>query len=108
MTNQNKIDQLKAFLTMDANDGFTRFALAMEYRKAGKLEEARSTFRDLLKRDPDYVGAYYHLGKLLSEMGFDDEARFIYEKGVECAIKIHDQHAASELRQALAELDWND
>lgn len=93
---------------MDANDGFTRFALAMEYWKAGMLDEAFATFRDLLKRDPGYVGAYYHLGKLLTEMGSAEKARFVYEKGIECAVEQNDNHAASELRQALVELDWND
>ena len=104
----SKINQLKAFLEMDANDGFTRFALAMEYRKAGQLDQSHATFRDLLKRDPDYIGAYYHFGKLLTEMGSEEEARFVYEKGIECALKHNDNHAASELRQALVELDWND
>jgi len=106
----DKIEQLKSFLKMDENDGFTRFALAMEYRKAGDNEAALTAFQTLLKRDPDYVGAYYHLGKLLQEMDREDEARGVYETGIACASRLSDAHAASELRQAVSELElgWND
>lgn len=106
----DKIEQLKTFLKMDENDGFTRFALAMEYRKTGDREASRAAFETLLKRDPDYVGAYYHLGKLLQEMDLEDEARGVYQTGIDCAQRLGDAHSASELRQAVSELDlgWND
>lgn len=103
-----KITLLRSFLEADPHDRFTRFALAMELHKSGDVTAAEVTYRELLQLDPDYVGVYYHLGKLVEEQGCSQEARTVYENGIECAERLHDAHAASELRQALSELVWND
>lgn len=96
---------LKSFLKSDPNDGFTRFALAMELRKSGDLAGSESEYRGLLALDPGYVGAYYHLGKLLEETGRAEDAKKMYADGIEKAVEARDLHAASELRQALEEVD---
>jgi len=106
--NNDKITLLQSFLQDDPNDSFTRFALAMELHKAGNPAAAEVTYRELLQLDPDYVGVFYHLGKLVETQGCKSEAKIVYENGIACALRINDSHAASELRQALTELEWND
>jgi tetratricopeptide (TPR) repeat protein len=66
----------------------------------GKGESARELFEQLLERNPDYVGSYYHLGKLHERLGDESKAIAVYEKGMEVAKKLSDNHALSELRGA--------
>lgn len=104
----NKINQLVAFLKADPNDGFTRFALAMELQKLGRIDDAVKVYQQLLSKDPDYVGVYYHLGKALEQLNRTNEALKSYITGIEVASKHNDFHAASELQQAKTDLEWND
>jgi len=101
----SKIALLESFLKQDPNDEFTRFALAMELKKSGDIEKSESVYCDLLELDPDYVGAYYHLGKLYEESGRLELAQQTYKTGIDIAHKVNDLHAASELQQALMEID---
>ena len=50
--------------------------------------------------DPDYVGTYYHLGKLLESRQAFDTALEAYTAGMEVAKKIGDRHALGELSEA--------
>lgn len=44
------------------DDLFSKFALALELIKVQKQKEAVLLFEDIIRRDPEYVGVYYHLG----------------------------------------------
>lgn len=100
-----RIEALLSFLAEDPDDAFTRFALATEYRKAGRLDEAIATFEALCGRDPSYVGTYYHLGKAYAEVGRRDRAAEVYRDGIAEATRQRDGHARSELQAALLELE---
>lgn len=97
----DKITQLKSFLELDPNDSFTKFALALEYQKKNETQLAERYFVDIIDKDPNYVGVYYHLGKLYELLNKIDEATEIYKKGVNIAKLIDDSHAANELVEAL-------
>ncbi len=66
-------------------DSFLQHALALEYIKIGHEDEARSLFNEILKREPTYLGSYYHLGKLLERIGDAEKAMSVYKKGMEVA-----------------------
>ena len=100
----DKIDTLKNFLKDSPNDNFLQHALALEYIKSGKDTEARILFETILTRDPQYIGSYYHLAKLLERIGETDEAIKTYETGMMASKKAGDNHAYNELRAALEEL----
>src|SRR5262245_60227707 len=51
-------DQIEALLHDDPDNSFLRYGLAMEHVSAGDDEAAVVTFRELMKRDGDYVPAY--------------------------------------------------
>lgn len=93
----NRIDQLKALLAADPEDSFVRFAIAMEYKNQGDINEAIRIFIDLKSRDPEYVGLYFHLGKCYEEDESLDMALNIYQEGIDIANKLNDTHARSEL-----------
>lgn len=99
-TPSTRLQQLLAFYAEDPTDAFTIYALATEYR-AQEPERAWEYYQKLLAEHPDYVGTYYHAGKLLEQFNKKDEAENVYRTGLTVARKAGQQHAASELRQAL-------
>lgn len=99
-----RIEKLIEFLNANPADSFVQHALALEYIKLGNEKEARILFESVLKRDPGYIGSYYHLAKLLERTGQNDEAIKVYERGMEEAKKSGDNHSLSELRSAYEEL----
>ncbi len=101
----SRIDRLYKFLEEDPDDPFVRFALATEYRKIGEVERALHWFEHLIEDRPDYVGTYYHLGKLYGDLGRIADAREVFTRGIETASLIHDFHSISELRSAKMQLE---
>ena len=84
-------------------DAFARYALAMEYRRAGRSEEALHVFADLREQDPSYLPMYLMAGQLLLQMQAFDEARTWLERGLKLARDKQDAKAASEIERALSE-----
>lgn len=102
----DRIEKLKEFLEKTPHDSFLNHALALEYIKKGDDAAARKLFEGILQREPDYVGTYYHLAKLLERNEQNEEAIRLYEKGMEEAKKAGDNHAYGELRGAYEELTF--
>jgi len=99
-----RIEKLKAFLAQNPADSFVQHALALEYVKLNRDEEARKEFEALLARDENYVGSYYHLAKLLERMDEREKAVACYEKGLQVAKELRDNHAYNELQAAYEDL----
>lgn len=98
-------EMLEEFVTADPNDSFSRYALALELEKADSRVEAAAELREVVARDPDYVAAYYHLGRILSFLGEVEESRAVYRSGLDVATAAKDQRARSEIQEALDMLD---
>lgn len=99
-----RIEKLKEYLKTNDKDSFLQHALALEYIKIGMDEEARNLFNEILRREPTYIGSYYHLGKLLERIGNNEKAIKIYERGMEEAKKAGDNHSYNELQGAYEDL----
>lgn len=100
-----RLESLMALLEEDKNDGFLLFAIAKEYESANDIEKALEYYEHLRSIDPEYVGLYYHLGGLYSEIEESEKAMNIYTKGIEIASRMHDLHALSELKGAKMNLE---
>ncbi len=100
----SRIDALLGFIQQKPEDPFPRYALALEYKNAGRLDEARATFDALMTVHPDYTAAYLHAGNTLLALGLRDDARGVYQRGVEACARRGDSHARGELEGALASL----
>lgn len=102
---QSKIKQLARQIRKDPDDSFSKFALALEFRKQEKLKNARILFEDILKNDPDYIGVYYHLGKLYEMHDRLQDAKKMYEQGIPRADRQKKSRTKSELQEALLNLE---
>lgn len=88
-------------VSQDPKNAFARYGLAMEYAKIGQLEEAVTEFRSVLERDETYSAAYYHGGQALEKLGQIEEARAVYQKGIEATTRNGDLHTRAEIEAAL-------
>jgi Tfp pilus assembly protein PilF len=102
----DRIDKLKSFLEESPDDNLLKHALALEYIKAGRDHEARVIFEQILTSTPDYVGSYYHLGKLLERNGENRLAIEWYQKGMMAAKRLNDQKSYNELQSAYEDLAY--
>ena len=100
-----RIEKLLEFMKTAEKDSFLQHALALEYIKVGKDEEARALFNEILLREPTYIGSYYHLGKLLERVADFDRALRVYKRGMDEAKRAGDDHSYNELMMALEDIE---
>jgi tetratricopeptide (TPR) repeat protein len=108
MQTSPRLQQLLQFLEANPTDPFLLFALAKEHEKLGNTETALDFYQKIVNGTPDYVGVYYHLGKLQEKNKAQEKAVETYKTGMAIAKKIGDQHALSELAAAKLEIDDED
>jgi predicted Zn-dependent protease len=104
MTPDQRLSAFRQFVEKSPADPFARYSLAMQLRSMGRAGEAASELREVARRSPDYVPAYLILGQVLEALGETAEAARIYEAGVAAATRAGNDHARSELGQALDSL----
>ena len=97
--NNNRLNQLISILESGSKDPFIRYAIATEHLKDNRVEEALHYYEELIANNPDYIGTYYHLGKLYTQIDRVEDAKLIFEKGIERAKECKNLHALSELQQ---------
>ena len=95
-----RLEQLFKYLGDSPDDSFILFAIAKEYEGAGNEQEALAYYLRLGSGHPNYVGTYYHLGKLYERIGDEGGAVRAYSEGMMVAKKEGDRHAFSELAGA--------
>lgn len=96
----HRLQQLIGFLSENPDDAFLKYALATEHLKLGHTEQALQYYEELVNYHPEYVGTYYHLGKLYEALGRNNDAVSVYQKGMQAATDKRDRHALSELQAA--------
>jgi tetratricopeptide (TPR) repeat protein len=97
----NRLETLKNLVQQNPDDTFAHYGLAMEYVNVGDLEHAATEFRVVIAANPNYSYAYFHGGRTLERLGRVEEAREMYQNGVDNARRSGDQKALSELSAAL-------
>lgn len=88
------------------DDDRIRFALALEYEKLQRWEDAASELERYLSGTEDEGNAWGRLGATLRQLGRDDEARTAYRRGIEAAERHNHPSMAAEFEQVLDE--WED
>jgi Tfp pilus assembly protein PilF len=100
----DRTEKIIDLLKDSPHDNFLRHALALEYVKIGNDVTARNLFEEILTKNSDYVGSYYHLAKLLERNGETDLAMEWYKKGMQATRQAGDNHTFNELQSAYEDL----
>jgi tetratricopeptide (TPR) repeat protein len=103
-TAMNRREKLEDLLKSGPDDPFLHYGLAMEDRRAGKLDAALASLATAIACDVNYVAAYFHRGQILSEQGELDAARQALREGIAVAGRTGDAHAAAEMTGLLETL----
>ncbi|MCB0660437.1 MAG: hypothetical protein KDC04_05855 [Saprospiraceae bacterium] len=103
--NSDRIQQLIKLRETDPIDSFVSYALALEYFKVGDFHLSEQIFSDLMVKDPEYVGIYFHFGRLYEAMDDKEKAKKVYQQGILICKKLNDIHSLSELTSALQNLE---
>jgi predicted Zn-dependent protease len=85
-------------------DSFARYALALEFKKEGRIDESLVAFETLRAEDPDYLPQYLMAGQMLIDSDRKTEARAWLEPGLGVAKAQGNSQAAGEIESALADL----
>ncbi len=93
----SRLDQLRGMLAEEPNDAFIHYAIALELKRAGKMEEAANVLEQLLIADPKYIACYYQLALILIDLGRAEEAMHVCEAGSLQCITTGDRKARAEL-----------
>jgi tetratricopeptide (TPR) repeat protein len=88
-------------LAQDPNNQLAQYGLAMELTNLNQLSDAHAAFERLLVINPNYAAGYYHAGKAFEKDGRLEDARQIWEKGLDVTQRNGDAHTASEIQAAL-------
>jgi len=100
----DRLALLTEVLAQNPTDAFARYGLAMEYSKAGEVEQALEEFGKLLTTHPDYTAGYFMAAQTLAKADRVEEARQMLGNGIASARKTGNGHAQAEMEAMLAEL----
>ncbi len=94
----SRLEKLLEFIKAEPEDPFLKYALATEYLRLNETDKALAYYEDLINKHPNYIGTYYHLGKLYEALDRKQEAINTYETGMKVTREQRDNHAFSELQ----------
>ena len=100
----DRIAALTEILTSNPEDAFARYGLAMEYSKAGQIDQALKEYKTLIEKNPDYTPAYFMAAQTLATASRVDEAKRWLVDGISSASRTGNTHAQSEMTAMLEEL----
>jgi tetratricopeptide (TPR) repeat protein len=98
--NQERIATLQSLVDQDPEDVFSLYALGLEYLESDN-QRSQTYFTRVLDLEPNYVAAYFQLGKLYAAAADEGEARHWLELGMNVAGQVGDQHALEEMQDFL-------
>ena len=100
LLNDNQLDEaLKEYRQMadaDPEDASTIVHISEILRRQGKYEEALTTVKKAVKKDPDSLEAGYNEGLLLDVLGRYDESAQVYEHMVDLTSHANGAYTADE------------
>ena len=85
-------------------DSFAWYALALEYKKEQRFDDAITTFESLRAKDPGYLPMYLMAGETFAEAKRPSDASTWLRAGIELARERGDGKTLGELESALADL----
>jgi tetratricopeptide (TPR) repeat protein len=100
-----RAEQLKSILAEQPENAFAHYALGMELSSAGETDAALAEFRSALQLDAKNANAFLMGAQALERAERIPEAIQWLREGVECAQKVGNRHAESEMQALLEALE---
>ena len=101
---QARVEALEAMKRRNPADTRILFALAAEYEKLGRWDDAVKELEAYLSRADDQGNAYGRLGNALFRTGRFEDAKAAYRKGVEAARRHVHPGMAAEFEEILEQM----
>jgi tetratricopeptide (TPR) repeat protein len=94
---RDRLEQLRAMLAEEPGDLFLRYAIALEHKRMGAMEQAVLQLEDILREEPGHLPSYYQLAVMLADLGRSQEAIEACNAGSLRCIVAGDRKARLEL-----------
>ncbi|MBL7938624.1 MAG: tetratricopeptide repeat protein [Flavobacteriales bacterium] len=96
-----RLEQLRGMLAEEPGDLFLRYAIALELKREGRMEQAVAELEAILADEPKHVASYYQLALLLAELGRSQEAIATCDAGAKQCLVTGDRKARQELLELM-------
>jgi tetratricopeptide (TPR) repeat protein len=96
-----RLKLLEKLVREGSSEPFHAYALALEYKREERFDEALATFDSLRAAHPAYLPMYMMAGLMLAALDRTAEATLWFEQGLEVARRQGDAKTARELEDAL-------
>lgn len=100
-----RLAKLQKLLERDPADPFLLYGVAMEYKKAGDARSAIDYLDRTIAAEPAYCYALFQKGQIQELQGDLEGARASYRAGIDAAKIKGDDHARSEIEDALSMIE---
>ncbi|MBY0517750.1 MAG: hypothetical protein K2P81_12645 [Bacteriovoracaceae bacterium] len=88
-------------LEIDSEDSLANFGLGSLCIERGEFSKAKDYLENVIRCDPNYAVAYLALGKAFVGLGFKDQAKEIWSRGVKIAAKKGELMPANEMQSLI-------
>jgi predicted RNA polymerase sigma factor len=96
-----RLQLLEKLVTEGSADPFHAYALALEYKRQQRFDQALATFESLRTAHPGYLPMYMMAGQMLAALDRAAEATLWFEQGLGVARQQGDAKTTRELEDAL-------
>lgn len=103
MSNE-RLQQLRDMLAEEPGDVFLRYAIALELRREGQVEQAIDDLHGLLRDVPAHLASYHQLALMLAEVDRLQDAMDTCEAGMLQCLVAGDRKAHAEMADLLEQL----
>jgi len=95
----DRLDQLQKLHAADPADADLPYMIALEYAKAGNVEQALAWLDKTIALNAHYHYAYFQKAKILDEEGEGADALVTLDAGIKLAEEAGDAKALGELKE---------
>lgn len=99
------IEHYRSWLENKPEDRLAMYGLALELKKAGRLDEAVQAFEALLAVHPQSGAGWFQFGQLFEEAGDEDQALLTWRRGLERLQGSAEAEAQRSIREIEAAID---
>ncbi|MBX2972937.1 MAG: hypothetical protein KF797_07535 [Flavobacteriales bacterium] len=92
-----RLSQLREMLAEEPGDTFLRYAIALELKRAGDMDQAIADLQAILAGEPAHIASYHQLALMLADTGHVEDAIATCEAGALQCLVTGDRKARAEL-----------